>query len=166
MHQSCLMNAFKKCSKIKSPDALFGLFHRLFPNVGPGVSNVCLILYRITNCKNRAEALNTLYLWCVSPSATAPMVEEVEEVVEAVVLTRATVSPLGRVTASRATEATTRARTAALAPTTREDTAATANPSQVDTLTVHRHTLTHSEAASFNCVSCVRSLRRIRLSTS
>lgn len=47
-------------------------------------------------------------------------------------LARATVSRLARVTASRATEATTRARTAAPAPTVREAIAATAILSQVE----------------------------------
>lgn len=67
-----------------------------------------------------------------------PMVE-VE--VEVAGLTRAMVSLLARVTASRATEATTRAPTAAPAPTTREDMAAMVSPSQVeeDTVTVQNH---------------------------
>ncbi len=63
-----------------------------------------------------------------------PMVEV--EVVEVAVLTRAMVSLLARVTASRATEATTRALTAAPAPTAREDIAAMVSPSQVDSVTV------------------------------
>lgn len=53
---------------------------------------------------------------------------------EGAVLTRAMVSPLDRVTTSRATAATTRDLTAALAPTAREDTAATVNRSQEDTV--------------------------------
>lgn len=61
-------------------------------------------------------------------AAMGPMVVEV---VEEVVLTRATVSLLDRVTASRATEATTRAPTAAPAPTAREDMAAMVSPRQV-----------------------------------
>lgn len=66
-----------------------------------------------------------------------PMVEEAG--VEVAVPTRAMVSLLARVTASRATEATTRALTAAPAPTAREDMAAMVNPSQVeeDSATVH-----------------------------
>lgn len=58
-----------------------------------------------------------------------PMVE----VVEGAGLIRATVSHPARVTASRATGATTKAPTTALAPTTREDTAAMVKASQVET---------------------------------
>lgn len=53
-------------------------------------------------------------------------------VVEVEVLTKVMVSPLARTTASRVMEATTRALTAALAPTTREDMAAMVHPSQVE----------------------------------
>lgn len=52
---------------------------------------------------------------------------------EVVALIRGTDSHLARVTVSRAMEATTRALTAAPAPTTREDMAATVKPSQVET---------------------------------
>lgn len=54
------------------------------------------------------------------------------EVVEGAGLTRATVSHLAKVTASKATAATARAPTTTLAPTTREATAATVKPSQVE----------------------------------
>lgn len=72
----------------------------------------------------------------------------VEEVVEVVVLTRAMVSLLARATASRATEATTRALTAAPAPTAREEdmAAMVVNPSQVEevSLTVTYYTVCQS----------------------
>ncbi len=68
-----------------------------------------------------------IYLFILLLIAMGPMGEEVE-----VVLTRATVRPLVRVTASRATEATTRAPTAAPPPTAREDMAATVSRRQVE----------------------------------
>lgn len=68
-------------------------------------------------------------LFILFHAAMGPMVE----VVEGPGLIRATVSHPARVTASRATGATTKAPTTALAPTTREDTAAMAKTSQVET---------------------------------
>lgn len=82
-------------------------------------------------------------------AAMGPMVLEV---VEEVVLTRATVSLLGRVTASRATEATTRALTAAPAPTAREDTAAMVSPRQVDEDSITVQNLTVSPSVTRCCV--------------
>lgn len=72
------------------------------------------------------------------------MVVVVVEVEVAAALIRGTVSRLARVTASRAMEATTRALTAALAPTTREDMAAMVNHSQVekDSVTVQNQSHT------------------------
>lgn len=68
------------------------------------------------------------------------------------VLTRATVSLLDRVTASRATEATTRALTAAPAPTAREDTAAMVSPRQVDEDSITVQNLTVSPSVTRCCV--------------
>lgn len=70
-------------------------------------------------------------LFILFHAAMGPTVEV--EVEEGAGLIRATVSHPARVTASRATGATTKARTAALAPTTREDTAAMVKASQVET---------------------------------
>lgn len=66
--------------------------------------------------------------------------------VEVAALIRGTDSHLARVTASRATEATTRALTAAPAPTTREDMAAMVKPNQVETdsVNVQNHLLSQS----------------------
>lgn len=82
------------------------------------------------------KVMKTAHCQCIA--AMGPMVEVVVvvEVAAAAVLTKATVSPLVRVIASRATEATTRALTAAPAPTAREDIAAMVKPSQVDSVTV------------------------------
>lgn len=75
---------------------------------------------------------------------------EVVVVVEVTVPTRAMVSLA--VTVSRATEGTTRALTATLAPTTREDMAAMVNPSQVeeDFLALHNHTVSYGKM--FSCL--------------
>lgn len=72
-------------------------------------------------------------------AAMGPMVE----VVEGAGLIRATVSHPARVTASRATGATTKAPTTALAPTTREDTAAMVKASQVETYRLKKYHTCH-----------------------
>lgn len=80
-------------------------------------------------------------------AAMGPMVEvEVEVVVEVEVaaLIRGMVSHLARVTASRDLEATTRALTAAPAPTTREDMAAMVKPSQVEKDSVNVQNQSHT----------------------
>lgn len=69
---------------------------------------------------------------------------EVEVAVAVAVLIRGMVSHLARVTASRDMEATTRALTAAPAPTTREDMAAMVKPSQVEKDSVNVRNQSHT----------------------
>lgn len=90
-----------------------------------------------------------MYSWLVC-AAIHPMVE-------VAVLARATVRRLARVTASRATEATTRALTAAPAPTVREAIVATAILSQVEeaptSAQIHSHRFpVNCESVSFSQV--------------
>lgn len=96
---------------------------------------------KIMNC-----VIYHLYL-CISLNLFVAMGLTVEVVVEVTVPTRAMVSLA--VTVSRATEGTTRALTATLAPTTREDMAAMVNLSQVeeDFLALHNHTVSYVKMA-------------------
>lgn len=78
-------------------------------------------------------------------AAMGPTVEvEVVVEVEVAALIRGMVSHLARVTASRDLEATTRALTAAPAPTTREDMAAMVKPSQVEKDSVNVQNQSHT----------------------
>lgn len=84
----------------------------------------------------------------------------VEVVVVVVVVTMPTrVMVSLAVTVSRATEGTTRALTATLAPTTREDMVAMVNPSQVDFLALHNHAVSYGKMAKvFSCLLFTLSL--------